>query len=87
MSQGDIQLSAFFDLKEDGNLDILVEYAYEKRSKLDFIKCDDKGDTTFLKLQIFTNVCTNQCPDVGTIKKESDIGNNDFFDVINFFHF
>lgn len=25
---------------------------------LDFIKCDDKGDTTFLKVQIFSSVCT-----------------------------
>lgn len=49
-----IQLSAFFDLKEDGNLDILYEYAGTNGPMVNFIKCDDKGDTTFLKVQIFT---------------------------------
>jgi len=60
MSQGAIQLASFFDLKEDGNLDIIVEYQYENNQKIDFIKCDDKGDTTFLKVQLFTNVFTQK---------------------------
>jgi integrin alpha FG-GAP repeat containing protein 1 len=59
MSQGNVQMSAFFDLKEDGNLDILVEYKHDGVLKFDFIKCDDKGDTTFLKVQIFTNICSD----------------------------
>lgn len=66
MASGRIRMASFFDLKEDGNLDLLVEYtpkgAEASVRKLDFIKCDDKGDTTFLKVQIFTNVCTNDCP-------------------------
>ncbi|KAH7675929.1 FG-GAP repeat family protein, partial [Aphelenchoides avenae] len=66
MASGRIRMASFFDLKEDGNLDLLVEYtpkgAEGSVRKLDFIKCDDKGDTTFLKVQIFTNVCTNDCP-------------------------
>ena len=57
MSKGKVAMAAFFDLKEDGNLDILVEYRADGKQKFDFIKCDDKGDTTFLKVQIFTNVC------------------------------
>lgn len=57
-----ILLSTFFDLKEDGNLDILAHYVAGDKNKIDFIKCDDKGDTTFLKVQIFTNICTNDCP-------------------------
>uniref|UniRef100_A0A915EKH9 Uncharacterized protein n=1 Tax=Ditylenchus dipsaci TaxID=166011 RepID=A0A915EKH9_9BILA len=59
MSKGDVKLSAFFDLKEDGNLDIL---------------CDDKGDTTFLKVQIFSNVCTNDCPYNPKSSRKTDIG-------------
>lgn len=68
MANGRIHMTSFFDLKEDGNLDLLVEYTpkgakdQSTARKLDFIKCDDKGDTTFLKVQIFTNVCTNDCP-------------------------
>ena len=62
MAKGEILLSSYFDLKENGNLDILVEYTYDGKSKIDFIKCDNKGDTTFLKVQIFSNICTNDCP-------------------------
>jgi integrin alpha FG-GAP repeat containing protein 1 len=62
MAQGRIKMAAFFDLKEDGTLDILVEYTDPaKNLKFNFIRCDDKGDTTFLKVQIFTNVCTRDC--------------------------
>lgn len=63
MAQGTIKMATFFDLKEDGTLDILVEYRSEteKKMKFNFIRCDDKGDTTFLKVQIFTNVCTRDC--------------------------
>lgn len=77
MSAGILHLSAFFDLKEDGNLDILVEYwdKNEQKPKIDFIKCDDKGDTTFLKVQIFSNVCTNDCPNQST-RSADDIGRN-----------
>ena len=65
-----VRMAAFFDLKEDGSLDILVEYVYnQKETKFTydfvffplflltfrFIPCDDKGDTTFLKVQVFTN--------------------------------
>uniref|UniRef100_A0AAF5CVD4 DNA-directed RNA polymerase I subunit RPA49 n=2 Tax=Strongyloides stercoralis TaxID=6248 RepID=A0AAF5CVD4_STRER len=64
MSGGKVMLTGFFDLKEDGNLDILVEYMDKKnqQTKHDFIKCDDKGDTTFLKVQTHTNVCQKDCP-------------------------
>lgn len=34
----------------------------ERRRRIDFIKCDDKGDTTFLKVQMFSNVCFSTCP-------------------------
>ena len=61
MAQGRIKMAAFFDLKEDGTLDILVEYTDAGNLKFNFIRCDDKGDTTFLKVQIFTNVCTRDC--------------------------
>uniref|UniRef100_A0AC34GVI4 T-cell immunomodulatory protein n=1 Tax=Panagrolaimus sp. ES5 TaxID=591445 RepID=A0AC34GVI4_9BILA len=62
MASGKIKMAAFFDLKEDGTLDILVEYTdAAKNLKFNFIRCDDKGDTTFLKVQIFTNVCTRDC--------------------------
>lgn len=71
MAQNNIQLSSFFDLKEDGNLDILVEYKTNDLTKIGTIGCDDKGDTTFLKVQTFTNVCSLQCPDS---KKSFDIG-------------
>ncbi|KAI6188091.1 Protein of unknown function DUF842 domain containing protein [Aphelenchoides besseyi] len=63
MAKSTIVLSSFFDLKEDGNLDILVEYKKDETSTfVDFIKCDDKGDTTFLKVQVFSNVCADDCP-------------------------
>ncbi len=63
MALGTVLLTTFFDLKEDGNLDILVEYEDTSRTRFyDFIRCDDKGDTTFLKVQVFTSVlCTSQC--------------------------
>ncbi|KAL3111588.1 hypothetical protein niasHT_019935 [Heterodera trifolii] len=58
-----LTMSAFFDLKEDGNLDMMVEYLDEvKGSSVNFIRCDDKGDTTFLKVQVFTSTeCTGPC--------------------------
>jgi len=78
MLNGDVQLSSFLDLKEDGNLDVLVEYLHTDQksgvvqTKIDFIKCDDKGDTTFLKVQIFSNVCITDCP--GQPAHTADIG-------------
>lgn len=82
MSKSKILLSSFFDLKEDGNLDILVEYESsnkkESKTMIDFIKCDDKGDTTFLKIQIFSSVCSECNPRKSN--KSEDIGN--FFDFI-----
>lgn len=64
MAGSKISASSFFDLKEDGNLDILVEYKDKNTgaTMVDFIRCDDKGDTTFLKVQEFSNVCANDCP-------------------------
>ncbi|CAJ0593929.1 unnamed protein product [Cylicocyclus nassatus] len=48
--------------KEDGSLDILIEYKpFEGDTKFSFIYCDDKGDVTFLKVQVFTNVCGKHC--------------------------
>ncbi|CAJ0582260.1 unnamed protein product, partial [Mesorhabditis spiculigera] len=57
VSLGKSLLSSFFDLKEDGNLDILVEYEFGDQKKFSFIPSKDKGDTTFLKVQTYTNVC------------------------------
>ena len=72
MSNGQLMMAAFFDLKEDGSLDILVEYKdYKGHLKFDFIHCNDKGDTTFLKVQIFTNVCTKDCK----YSKSGELGN------------
>ncbi|RCN41608.1 FG-GAP repeat protein, partial [Ancylostoma caninum] len=59
---GEIKMASFFDLKEDGSLDILTEYKpYEGDTKFSFIPCDDKGDVTFLKVQVFTNICGKRC--------------------------
>ncbi|KAK6015693.1 hypothetical protein OSTOST_18855, partial [Ostertagia ostertagi] len=59
---GEIKMASFFDLKEDGNLDILIEYKpFEGDTKFSFIPCDDKGDVTFLKVTVFTNVCGKHC--------------------------
>ncbi|KAK5978488.1 FG-GAP repeat protein, partial [Trichostrongylus colubriformis] len=59
---GEIKMASFFDLKEDGNLDILIEYKpFEGETKFSFIPCDDKGDVTFLKVTVFTNVCGKDC--------------------------
>jgi hypothetical protein len=69
MAKGTITFSSFFDLKEDGNLDIMVEYKTESGTFIDFIKCDDKGDTTFLKVQIFSNVCSKDCPGTASSDK------------------
>lgn len=54
---------SFFDLKEDGTLDVLLEYRDVDRTDMtiDFIRCEDKGDTTFLKVQVFSSVCQNNC--------------------------
>lgn len=83
MSQNNIKLSAFFDLREDGNLDILVEYYVKniEKTKIGAINCNDKGDTTFLKVQTFSNVCTDRCPNSSVSKRD-----NDFFKYfISFF--
>lgn len=75
MSKSKILLSSFFDLKEDGNLDILVEYKSTNNNKImiNFIKCDDKGDTTFLKIQIFSSICLKCNPRKSN--NSEDIGN------------
>lgn len=65
-------MSSFFDLKEDGSLDILVEYKTDLSTFIDVIKCDDKGDTTFLKVQVFSNVCAD-CPGTTSSDKGSGI--------------
>ncbi|KAK0428972.1 hypothetical protein QR680_011114 [Steinernema hermaphroditum] len=62
MANGDIKMATFFDLKENGGLDIIVEYEHLLQMKHDFIRCENKGDTTFLKVQTFTSVCANDCP-------------------------
>uniref|UniRef100_A0A914RV87 Uncharacterized protein n=1 Tax=Parascaris equorum TaxID=6256 RepID=A0A914RV87_PAREQ len=50
VSLGQIQIASFFDLKEDGTLDVLLEYKdADQNTAIDFIRCEDKGDTTFLK--------------------------------------
>ncbi|VDN51020.1 unnamed protein product [Dracunculus medinensis] len=63
VSLGEIQMVSFFDLKEDGTLDVLLEYRDVDRTDMtiDFIRCEDKGDTTFLKVQVFSSVCQNNC--------------------------
>jgi len=54
-------------------MDILVEYKTSLSTFVDFIKCDDKGDTTFLKVQIFSNVCANDCPATPSSDKGSGV--------------
>lgn len=62
VSLGQIQLASFFDLKEDGTLDVLLEYKdVDQSMAVDFIRCEDKGDTTFLKVQVFSSVCDQFC--------------------------
>ncbi|VDM95088.1 unnamed protein product [Thelazia callipaeda] len=62
VSLGQIQLASFFDLKEDGTLDVVLEYKDADQSMaVDFIKCEDKGDTTFLKVQVFSSSCDQFC--------------------------
>ncbi|EGT56692.1 CBN-TAG-256 protein [Caenorhabditis brenneri] len=62
LSLGYIKMGTFFDLLEDGSLDLLVEYEYNNQTRFGFIYCPDKGDTTFLKVQVFTGVCSdNRC--------------------------
>lgn len=62
VSLGQIQLASFFDLKEDGTLDVLLEYKDADQSMaVDFIRCEDKGDTTFLKVQVFSSSCDQFC--------------------------
>ncbi|WKX99618.1 hypothetical protein Q1695_014474 [Nippostrongylus brasiliensis] len=59
---GEIKMASFFDLKEDGSLDILIEYKpFEGETKFSFIPCDDKGDVTFLKVTVFTSMCGKRC--------------------------
>ncbi|VDN38181.1 unnamed protein product [Gongylonema pulchrum] len=67
VSLGQIQLASFFDLKEDGTLDVLLEYKDADQSMaVDFIKCEDKGDTTFLKVQVFSSTCDQFCSSTKT---------------------
>ncbi|CAB3403465.1 unnamed protein product [Caenorhabditis bovis] len=61
MALGTAKMAAFFDLEEDGSLDILVEYVFDGVTRFGFIYCPDKGDTTFLKVQVFTGVCSDRC--------------------------
>uniref|UniRef100_A0A915AJ19 T-cell immunomodulatory protein n=1 Tax=Parascaris univalens TaxID=6257 RepID=A0A915AJ19_PARUN len=62
VSLGQIQIASFFDLKEDGTLDVLLEYKdADQNTAIDFIRCEDKGDTTFLKVQVFSNACEQGC--------------------------
>lgn len=59
---GTIKMVSFFDLKEDGTLDVLLEYRdADKEMAVDFIRCEDKGDTTFLKVQVFSSACSQNC--------------------------
>uniref|UniRef100_A0A1I7UJ46 T-cell immunomodulatory protein n=1 Tax=Caenorhabditis tropicalis TaxID=1561998 RepID=A0A1I7UJ46_9PELO len=60
ISLGHVKMVTFFDLLEDGNLDILVEYTFNSQTRLGFIYSPDKGDTTFLKVQVFTGVCSDK---------------------------
>ncbi|CAI2348525.1 unnamed protein product [Caenorhabditis sp. 36 PRJEB53466] len=61
MAIGTTKMSTFFDLLEDGCLDLLVEYEFAGQTNIGFIYCPDKGDTTFLKVQVFTGVCSDRC--------------------------
>ncbi|CAP22035.1 Protein CBR-TAG-256 [Caenorhabditis briggsae] len=62
MALGIIKMGTFFDLLEDGSLDLLVEYDLGNETRFGFVYCPDKGDTTFLKVQVFTGVCSdNRC--------------------------
>lgn len=61
-------MASFFDLKEDGTLDVLLEYVAaedkEKKNKpttIDFIRYSDGGDTTFLKVEVFSSSCPPGC--------------------------
>ncbi|VDK80432.1 unnamed protein product [Litomosoides sigmodontis] len=75
VSLGQIQLASFFDLKEDGTLDVLLEYKDADQSMaVDFIKCEDKGDTTFLKVQVFSSSCDQFC---GSTKTKIDSWGHD----------
>uniref|UniRef100_A0A914VR73 T-cell immunomodulatory protein n=1 Tax=Plectus sambesii TaxID=2011161 RepID=A0A914VR73_9BILA len=66
ISSGKKMMAAFFDLREDGSLDVLVEYeTKEKVTQFNFIPCEDKGDTTFLKVEVFTKICYQDCKDSG----------------------
>ncbi|CAJ0939808.1 unnamed protein product, partial [Mesorhabditis belari] len=69
---GRVTLSTFFDLKEDGNLDILVEYHYSNKRRFSFIPSTEKDDTTFLKVQTYTNVCDGKGCRKGS--SQNDIG-------------
>ncbi|PAV75453.1 hypothetical protein WR25_23849, partial [Diploscapter pachys] len=64
---GITDMATFFDLEEDGSLDILVEFHNHNRSGqyFGFILCPDKGDTTFLKVQFYTNACEDRCDPKG----------------------
>lgn len=64
LSLGIAKMATFFDLLEDGSLDLLVEYDYGNSTRFGFIYCPDKGDTTFLKVQVFTGLCKEHCKPV-----------------------
>uniref|UniRef100_A0A0N5A9C1 Integrin alpha FG-GAP repeat containing 1 n=1 Tax=Syphacia muris TaxID=451379 RepID=A0A0N5A9C1_9BILA len=65
VSLGKIRMASFFDLMEDGTLDVLLEYVdvkdhRKKETTIDFIQYSDYGDTTFLKVEVFSS-CTKNC--------------------------
>ncbi|CAI5446215.1 unnamed protein product [Caenorhabditis angaria] len=65
MAIGSIDMAVFFDLLEDGKLDLLVEYKNVKHngSSIGFMVNKNEFDTTFLKVQIFNGVCNVNCDD------------------------
>lgn len=58
--------AAYFDLNEDGTLDILYECRDETDSagngKIEFVASLYIGDTTFLKVEAYTATCSTVCP-------------------------
>lgn len=52
----------------------MVEYYdAERGAQVNFIRCDDKGDTTFLKVQVFTSTrclgaCCEQTPPADAVR-------------------
>lgn len=54
---GQLVRAAFFDLSEDGNLDMVLEYTLDSAVYFTFLKSEDKGDTAFIKAEVFTGAC------------------------------